>query len=130
MDLHATLPIASGYGTAQSCTSGLDVASAGGECVSSPADVQPGLTRVFETPVALILRIFARWHDQYLQTASDGDGQYTGGTSVGPFWGRSVCGHCRVADHDSAVRQTVQGSAEPESGWGFSPCITGVHVSR
>ena len=46
---------------------------------------------------------------------------------LGPIWGRSVC---RGADHVSAVRQTVQGSAEPESGWGFSPCITGVHVSR
>ena len=115
---------------AQTRIAQVGVASAGGECVSSPADVQPGLTRVFEKTVALISHIFARRHDQYLQTTSDGYGQYTGGTSVGPFWGRSVCGHCRGADHVSAVRQTVQGSAEPESGWGFSPCITGVHVSR
>ena len=37
---------------AQPTIAQVGVASAGGECVSSPADVQPGLARVFEKPVA------------------------------------------------------------------------------
>ena len=74
--------------------------------------------------------ILSRWHHQLSQMTSDGDGQYTGGSTVGPFWARSVCGHCRGAHHVSAVRPAVQGSSEPESGWWFSPSITGVHVSR
>ena len=39
---------------AQPTVAQVGVASAGGECVSFLADVQPGVTRVFEKPVALI----------------------------------------------------------------------------